>query len=236
MGPRLYKWLPCLWLAFWCGCLIVASSPLCVTPERHVTLVFDGWTGFELQPGSALNVPDSRLPAHVREAIRTHLSADFPNVVFVEGPPPPSNKDPVVVFGGIDPAFLGLASRAYPRAIVFTDSIRALRPVFAPMEWELVNAISNAAAHEMGHLLGYEHNDDLTSVMSVPHLPEEMYWMDKEFRPSQGPRSTPERAPLWAEQSGSDCGTDRSVPPSTPCDNFAVDRKPSQDPLPLPPT
>ncbi len=74
---------------------------------------------------------------------------------------------------------IAFAKEAY--AEVYVETIR--QAASGTRIEHFLQGVANAAAHEMGHLLGFSHSDDPGNVMSVPETSSERFFEDLEFRP-----------------------------------------------------
>lgn len=131
------------------ACDVEMGSPL-PAPRRIICLDFTN-SGFD---------PDWQ------EQVYRKMDEDFSphgfRVKYIE----PTDCEFTIEFGGDDASRWGVAFESQRRARVFTLAI--LRYADGLEASAYLQGVSNAAAHEMGHLLGREHVEDTTDVMSVP--------------------------------------------------------------------
>jgi hypothetical protein len=78
-----------------------------------------------------------------------------------------------VFFGTYNPALLGLAdsvdefnSRPTEEAIIYTDTFRLFMPLNPSVD-EMAQALANVTSHEIGHLLGLNHTEDVKGIMDI---------------------------------------------------------------------
>lgn len=128
-----------------------------------------------------LDFSATAFPDDWKQAVYNNMVADFSDhglrITFHDF----DACDFLIRFGGDDATRWGVARIGERQADVFTETIQkwdALLPIDAYLQ-----GVSNAAAHELGHLLGYSHSTDPTDVMSVPESASVRFYDDLRFYP-----------------------------------------------------
>lgn len=121
-------------------------------------------------------------PDH-QEVIRRKLVEDFSlhGYSFILMDPEYHSCALRISFEGTGNGVWGMAYAKESYAVVYVETIRAAAQ--GTRIEDFLQGIANAAAHEMGHLLGFGHVDDPGNVMSVPETSSERFYENLEFRP-----------------------------------------------------
>ena len=158
---------------------------------RSICLLIIGIpAGCGVEPGAPLPAPirfvcldfsETKFPEEWRRAIYLKMVDDFTphgyRITFHEL----DRCDYRIDFVGGESTLWGFAYTGDRRAEVFIDTI--LRDAHGLTESAYLQGVANAAAHELGHLLGKDHVDDLADVMSVPESASVRFFDDLQFKP-----------------------------------------------------
>lgn len=128
-----------------------------------------------------LDFTETNFPVEWRHEIYNKMDEDFGPHGFRITYHELGDCDYRITFGGDDAARWGIAHTAEGEAVVFTDAI--LKWADGYQTDVFLQGVANAAAHELGHLLGYNHTDDPTDVMSVPESASVRLFDDQRFYP-----------------------------------------------------
>lgn len=115
------------------------------------------------------------------------------NVVVLDGrhDARPTGQYSRLYFGNYNAAFLGLADSVdtgnlyqTQEAIIFAEDLRLFEGL-QPSAEAVALALSNIAAHELGHLLGLEHTSESQDVMSTAATARQILEIDETYRRSR---------------------------------------------------
>lgn len=128
-----------------------------------------------------LDFSASGFPAEWQQIVYNHMVVDFSAFGYRITFHDLSDCDYRIILGGNDERYWGLACPADHVAWVYTDSI---------LKWAqhvdasaYLQGVANATAHEFGHLIGRDHSEDPTDIMSVPESAAVRFHEDLVFRP-----------------------------------------------------
>ncbi len=96
-------------------------------------------------------------------------------VLNSDADPVPSVAHSTVYFGGTNPAAFGISEQIDPlnedhsdNSIIYSSSFRGARTFASnPTLAQMITALSNTTAHEIGHLLGMVHTNDCSNLMDT---------------------------------------------------------------------
>lgn len=154
---------------------------------QSVVLVFDGGSdvrisnmaGVQIPPFDAIDISprysgqtDTMIAAILSSVRKDYEGLNIQFYASTDGNAPTTYATRVF-FGTYNPQLLGLAdsvdeynAQLVEEAIIYTDTFSLFMPL-NPSLWEMGQAIGNVASHEIGHLLGLNHTEDVNGLMDI---------------------------------------------------------------------
>ena len=154
---------------------------------QTVVLDFDGASGVQISNMTPVSVPPfdaadissiytGQTQAMI-QSLLTKVRQDFSGlnvqILSTTDASTPASGMTRVFFGTYNPALLGLAdsvdeynSRPTEEAVIYTDTFSLFMPINPSVD-EMAQALANVTSHEIGHLLGLNHTEDVNGIMDI---------------------------------------------------------------------
>jgi hypothetical protein len=176
-----------------------------VARRQVVYLDFEGGASVQIgmepvvvmQPFSAESI-SSRLAgqtAYIVGLVMGHMNQDYGpfDIVLLDSKhySPPAEEHTTLYFGNYNADYLGLADNVdtgnvwlQQEAIIYTEDL-ALWETLQPSAEEVAQALANIASHELGHLVGLEHNLGSGDIMATAGSARQVLEIDAAFLRSE---------------------------------------------------